>query len=109
LVIARSDARQLSAVTTWSKTGELAYAMAQGLVQEAKEHDRKPEQLRDLIDEVGLVDASLAAQVRQLLAGSDEDPPNSAGLARRGALSPNAAGRRVPHHVGAGRRPRRSI
>jgi hypothetical protein len=108
LVIARSDARQLNAVTTWNNAGELAYAMAQGLVQEAKEHDRKPEQLRALIDEVGLVDDSLAAQVRQLLAGSVEDPPNSAGLARRGALSPTAAGKRVPHHVGAGRRPRRS-
>ncbi len=109
LVIARSDARQLSAVTTWSKTGELAYAMAQGLVQEAKEHDRKPEQLRDLIDEVGRVDVSLAAQARQLLAGSVEDSPNGAGLARRGAQSPTAAGRRLPHHAGAGREPRRSL
>jgi hypothetical protein len=104
-VIARSDARQLSAVTAWSKLGELAYAMAQGLVQEAKEHDRKPEQLRDLIDEVGRVDASLAAQVRQLLAGFVEDPPNSAGPARKGSLSATAARRRIPHQVDAGRPP----
>jgi hypothetical protein len=111
LVIARSDARQLNAVTTWNNAGELAYAMAEGLVQEAKEHDRKPEQLRDLIDEVGLVDYSLATQVRQLLVlgGSADHPPGSAGPARRGGLSPTAAARYVPHHVGTGRHPRRSL
>jgi hypothetical protein len=101
-VVARSDARQLSAVTTWNKTDELAYAMAQGLVQEAKEHDRKPEQLRDLIDEVRPVDDSLAAQVHQLLDGNVEDQPGSAGPARKGA------GRRVTHHASVGKQPRRS-
>ena len=48
-VIARSNARQLSAVTTWDKTDDLAYALAQGIVQEAKEHDRSSSQLRRLL------------------------------------------------------------
>jgi hypothetical protein len=67
-VIARSDGRQLSAVTTWSKTDELAYAMAQGLVQEAKEHERTPNQLDALLSQIGAVDQDLAGQLRKLMA-----------------------------------------
>lgn len=39
-VIARSDGRQLSAVTSWKRKDDLAYRLAQGLVQEAKERGR---------------------------------------------------------------------
>ncbi len=63
-VIARSDARQLSAVTTWGKSQELAYAMAQGIVQEAKEHERTPQQLRAVLALVDPVDGGLGDQVR---------------------------------------------
>jgi hypothetical protein len=69
-VIARSNARQLSAVTTWDKTDELAYALAQGIVQEAKEHDRSRAQLWSLLAAVEPLDAGLSAQVQELLAAS---------------------------------------
>ena len=78
-VIARSDARQLSAVTSWDKAQELAYAMAQGIVQEAKEHERTPEQLRALLAVVGPVDAGLGDQVRKLLGGPDQAASHRAG------------------------------
>jgi hypothetical protein len=81
-VIARSDARQLSAVTTWAKPHELAYAMAQGVVQEAKEHERTPEQLRALLAVVDPVDAGLGDEVRKLLGG-----PDKAGSRRAGQVS----------------------
>ena len=61
-VIARSNARQLSAVTTWDKTDDLAYALAQGIVQEAKEHDRSSPQLRSLLAAVEPIDAGLATR-----------------------------------------------
>lgn len=80
-VITRSDARQLSAVTTWDKPDELAYAMAQGIVQEAKEHERTPEQLRALLAVVDPVDAGLGDQVRKLLRG-----PDNAGSHRLGQV-----------------------
>jgi hypothetical protein len=72
-VIARSDARQLSAVTTWNKKDELAYAMAQGIIQEAKEHPRSPRQLRTLLSELGPLEASLEDQLHRLMAQSDRD------------------------------------
>jgi hypothetical protein len=78
-VIARSDARQLSAVTTWDKSNQLAYAMAQGIVQEAKEHERTPEQLRALLDVIDPVDAGLGDQVRKLLGGPDKAGSHRAG------------------------------
>jgi hypothetical protein len=81
-VVARSDARQLSAVTSWNKADELAYAMAQGIVQEAKEHDRTPEQLQTLLAEVGPIDAGLAGQVRRLLGDSDPDASLRAGASK---------------------------
>jgi hypothetical protein len=71
-IIARSDARQLSGVTTWDKPRELAYAMAQGIVQEAKEHQRTPDQLRASLAVVEPVDAGLGDQVRKLLGGPDK-------------------------------------
>jgi len=80
-IIARSDARQLSAVTTWDKSHELAYAMAQGIVQEAKEHQRTPEQLRALLAVVDPVDAGLGDQVRKLLGGPDKTGSHRAGQA----------------------------
>ncbi|MGO9463853.1 MAG: hypothetical protein ACLQIB_12520 [Isosphaeraceae bacterium] len=78
-VIARSDARQLSAVTSWDKSDQLAYAMAQGIVQEAKEHERTPEQLRALLAVVDPVDAGLGDQVRKLLRGPDNAGSHRAG------------------------------
>ena len=52
-VIARSNGHQLDAVTTWNKPDALAYALALGLVQEAKEHDRSPVQLQTLLEQIG--------------------------------------------------------
>ena len=69
-VITRSNARQLAAVTTWDKTADLAYALAQGIVQEAKEHDRSGPQLRRLLAAVEPSDAGLSDQVRQALSES---------------------------------------
>ncbi len=69
-VITRSNARQLAAVTTWDKTADLAYALAQGIVQEAKEHDRSGPQLRRLLAAVEPSDAGLSNQVRRLLSES---------------------------------------
>ena len=69
-VITRSNARQLAAVTTWDKTADLAYALAQGIVQEAKEHDRSAPQLRTLLAAVEPIDAGLSSQVRKLLSES---------------------------------------
>ncbi len=70
-VIARSNARQLSAVTTWDKTNDLAYSLAQGIVQEAKEHDRSSSQLRSLLAAVEPLDAGLSTEVRKLLTESN--------------------------------------
>ena len=70
-VITRSTARQLNAVTTWDKTNDLAYALAQGMVQEAKEHDRSSGQLRHAtLAAVEPIDAGLSGQVKKLLAAS---------------------------------------
>jgi hypothetical protein len=69
-VITRSTARQLNAVTTWDKTDDLAYALAQGMVQEAKEHDRSSSQLRALLAAIKPIDAGLCEQVKKLLAES---------------------------------------
>jgi hypothetical protein len=69
-VIARSNARQLSAVTTWDKSDDLAYALGQGIVQEAKEHARSSLQLRSVLAAVEPLDAGLSNQVRKLLAES---------------------------------------
>jgi hypothetical protein len=83
LVIARSDARQLSAITTWGKLDQLAYGMAQGIVQEAKEHQRTREQLRAVLAEVDPVDAGLGDHVRKLLGGSDRGASRRIGPAGR--------------------------
>jgi hypothetical protein len=81
-VIARSDARQLSAVTTWDKSRQLAYAMAQGIVQEAKEHKRTPEQLQASLAVVDPVDAGLGDELRKLLGGQDKAGSHRAGEVR---------------------------
>ncbi len=73
-VIARSNGRQLAAVTTWDKTRDLTYAMAQGLVQEAKEHDRSPEQLKTLREQVGPIDPALGRDVARLQAEAKTSP-----------------------------------
>jgi hypothetical protein len=65
-VVSRSDGRQLTAVTTWNKTDELTRAMALGVVQEAKEQPRTPEQLAQLLPLVTPVDLKLAAEVKRL-------------------------------------------
>jgi hypothetical protein len=83
-VIARSNARQLSAITTWQKTDELAYALAQGLVQEAKEHDRSSAQLRSLLAAVEPIDAGLKDQVRGLLGQSSRRAHRAPGVMASG-------------------------
>jgi hypothetical protein len=65
-VVARSDGRQLTAVTNWNKTEELTKALAMGTVQEAKEQPRTPEQLAQLFPLVASVDANLASEVKRL-------------------------------------------
>ncbi|HEU5117364.1 MAG TPA: hypothetical protein VFT74_12040, partial [Isosphaeraceae bacterium] len=66
-VIARSDARQLTAVTSWSKPTELVDAMALGLVQEAKEHPRTKDQLIHLQQSIKTIDLNLAQEVAELI------------------------------------------
>ena len=66
-VITRPNGRQLTAVTTWNKTDELTRALAQGLVQQAKEQPHSGEQLSQLLKLVGTVDSRLAGDVRKLL------------------------------------------
>jgi hypothetical protein len=66
-VITRSSGRQLTAVTTWDKTDELARALALGLVQEAKEQPHTGEQLSQLLKLVTPIDTRLAGDVRKLL------------------------------------------
>lgn len=66
-VIARSDARQLTAVTTWSRQLDLIGAMALGLVQEAKEHPRTMAQLDRLRRMVEPIDPDLAQEVAELI------------------------------------------
>jgi hypothetical protein len=83
-VVARSNGRQLDAVTTWGKTDDLTYALAGGVVQEAKEHDRSPAQLRTLLDQVGPVDQGLAREVHRLLAETRAAGPRPGGSTRRG-------------------------
>jgi hypothetical protein len=66
-VVARSDARQLTAVTGWGRAAApLEIAMAEGLVQSAKESPRSHSQLTRLQQLVGPVDRRLAAQVAAL-------------------------------------------
>ncbi len=66
-VVTRSNAKQLSAVTTWNKIDELTRALALGLVQEAKERPRSGEQLAQLLKLVTPVDNRLAGDVRKLM------------------------------------------
>jgi hypothetical protein len=82
-VITRSNARQLNAVTTWDKPDDLAYALAQGTVQEAKEHDRSIPQLRALLAAVEPLDPGLRNQVRGLLAEANRRMPRGEVAARR--------------------------
>lgn len=65
-VVARSNGKQLTAVTSWERADQLAHAMAEGIVQEAKEHDRSAQQLRTLVAQVGSIDWSLAMEVQLL-------------------------------------------
>ncbi len=83
-VIARSNARQLSAVTTWDKTDDLVYALAQGIVQEAKEHDRSSGQLHSLLAAVEPIDAGLSGQVKKLMAGSSRRAPRAGAMTGNG-------------------------
>ena len=83
-VIARSNARQLSAVTTWDKTEDLTYALAQGMVQEAKEHGRSSSQLHTLLDAVEPIDSGLAHQVRGLLSESTRRERQSEAITENG-------------------------
>jgi hypothetical protein len=79
-VIARSDGRQISSVTTWDKLGELDYLLAQGAVQEAKEHPRSRSQLSQLAGLIGPIDADLAGQARDLAREADGSSGERAGL-----------------------------
>lgn len=71
-VIARSDGRQISSVTTWDKLGELDYLLAQGAVQEAKEHPRSKSQLTQLAGLIEPVDSDLAGQAHDLAREADD-------------------------------------
>ncbi len=75
-VIARSNGHQLDAVTTWNKPDALAYALALGLVQEAKENDRSPEQ-------IGSLDKGLARDVLRLQDEAKTPRPADPKSARR--------------------------
>jgi hypothetical protein len=74
-VVTRSNARQLSAVTTWNKVDDLTRALALGLVQEAKERPRSGEQLAQLLKLVTLVDNRLAGDVRKLMGDQKSKAP----------------------------------
>jgi hypothetical protein len=74
-VVSRSDGRQLTAVTNWDKTDDLARALALGVVQEAKEQPRTPEQLAQLLPLVAQVDSNMAAEVRRLTTQSKSKSP----------------------------------
>jgi hypothetical protein len=82
LVVARPNARQLAAVTTWNKTDDLTHALALGLVQVAKEQPRTGEQLSRLLKLVGPVDSRLAGDVRKLLAETTAKGPGKRPAAR---------------------------
>lgn len=69
-VVARPDARQLTAVSTWNRTDELTRALALGMVQGAKEQPRTSDQLSRLLALVQPIDAGLAGNVRRLLGES---------------------------------------
>lgn len=81
-VVARPDARQLAAVTTWDKSAELTRALALGMVQEAKEQPRTGEQLAQLLPLVQPVDASLGGEVRRLMGQANLKNPPSRALGR---------------------------
>jgi hypothetical protein len=66
-VVSRSDARQLTAVTSWSQQPALTEAMALGLVQEAKEHTRTPKQLDRLRQLVEPINKNLTRDVADLV------------------------------------------
>jgi len=89
-VVARPGGAQLTAVTTWNKTGELSRALALGLVQAAKEQPRTQEQLAQLLPLVKPVDSGLAAEVQRLLtqskAKSGPFPARKAGREEKVAL-----------------------
>jgi hypothetical protein len=72
-VIARSDGRQLSSVTTWDKLAELDYLLAQGTVQEAKEHPRSKSQLSQLAGLIEPIDSDLAGEARDLAREADDE------------------------------------
>lgn len=73
-VVTRSNGKQLTAVTGWERSSELALAMARGLVQEAKERPRSVDQVQALMLEVKSIDAGLAREL------------GSVGPARRASL-----------------------
>jgi hypothetical protein len=77
-VVARSNGRQLTSVTGWQNRNALLFAMAQGLVQEAKEHTRSRDQLRTLFNQVKPLDFALARQVQALHAESKPARPRPA-------------------------------
>jgi hypothetical protein len=81
-VVSRSDGRQLTAVTNWDKPEELTRALALGVVQEAKEQPRTPEQLAQLLPLVAPVDSDLAAQVKRLSTQSKIKSPPARPTAR---------------------------
>jgi hypothetical protein len=66
-VVARSNGRQIGAVTTWDNLHNLVGLMAQGLLQEAKERPRDKSQLERLWELLEPIDAGLADQVQRLI------------------------------------------
>lgn len=74
-VVTRSDARQLTAVTTWDRQDELVFALAQGAVQAAKEEPRTANQLARLWNLVEPIDAKLGEQIERLLREARKNTP----------------------------------
>ena len=60
----------LSAVTSWNHNDQLIYAMAQGIIQESKEHPRAREELKRLHDVVAPIAPDLGKQVQRLIVDS---------------------------------------
>jgi hypothetical protein len=81
-VVSRPNGRQLTAVTTWDKTEELTRALAQGLVQGAKEQPRSNEQLTQLLKLVIPIDSRMAGDVRKLLVETKPKGPGRRPAAR---------------------------
>lgn len=88
LVVTRSDGRQLTSASGWNKTDSIKQMLAQGLVQEAKEHTRSSAQLKQLLPLAGQVDGNLRIDVERLIErdGAKPTPSRSSGAGVKVAM-----------------------